>query len=145
MMCPSSGSHRKFEISSSCMYTQTFAQTMTCADERTRGNFRIRLRKHCANTCANAHATAKEMSGCSSRKATREVVDLDVERGAMDDKDLDVGSQIHIPTTRGNTMGFRRHPRTHTAQLLSMQCGASPKPLLAHMRRSIIRLPMAPT
>ena len=82
------------------MYTQTFAQTMTCADERTRGNFRIRLRKHCANTCANAHATAKEMSGCSARKAAREVVELEVERGAMDGKDLDVGSQIHIPTKR---------------------------------------------
>ena len=40
------------------------------------------------------------MSGCSARKATREVVDLDVERGAMDDKDLDVGSQIHIPTKK---------------------------------------------
>ena len=41
-----------------------------------------------------------EMSGCSARKATREVVDLEVERGAMDEKDLDVGSQIHIPTKR---------------------------------------------
>ena len=41
-----------------------------------------------------------EMSGCSARKATREVVDLEVERGAMDEKDLDVGSQTGIPTKR---------------------------------------------
>lgn len=62
-----------------------------------------------------------KVSGCSTRKWTREVVDLEVgcNRYAIDGEDLDVGNQIHILIKEEIKGRGRRRPRPHTVQSLA--------------------------
>ena len=62
-----------------------------------------------------------KVSGCSTRKWTREVVDLEVgcNRYAIDGEDLDVGNQIHILIKEEIKGRGRRRPRPHTVRSLA--------------------------
>ena len=137
-MCPSSGirSHRRFEISSSCMYTQTFAQTMTCAHERTLGNSRIHLRKH----ARNGHGAR-----CPAARREKLPARLWLSRWTaaqwMGKISMWKANEKYIsPQEKDNTCAMRLQTSSKTAHgIAAIQCGASPKPRLAHMRRCIIR------
>ena len=138
MMCPSSGirSHRRFEISSSCMYTQTFAQTVTCAHERTLGNSRIHLRKHARN--GQWHGDVRLLGeksyprGCGSRGGPR--------RNGWERFRCGKPRENTYPHKKENTCAMRLQTSSKTAHgIAAIQCGASPKPRLAHMLRCIIR------
>ena len=98
------------------MYTQTFAQTMTCAHERTLGTFRIRLRKHLRKHARNGNGDVRLLGekrhprGCGSRSRMR--------RNGWGRSRCGKPNTYHHK--EGNTKKIQTSPKTaYTAQLLS--------------------------